>query len=93
MAKAGSSSSDTSGSGGGGVLVCGATIGARAASGLESDSESVAVVISGWVFSTFGGKSVVLCLPVVQGSMVRNSSKVRTRGLQHFQPIIVGQWL
>jgi hypothetical protein len=25
-------------------------------------------------------------LPVVQGGMVRNSSKVRTRGLQHFQP-------
>ena len=26
------------------------------------------------------------CLPVVQGGMVRNSSKVRTRGLQHCQP-------
>jgi hypothetical protein len=29
---------------------------------------------------------VVLCLPVVHGGMERNSSKVRTRGLQHFQP-------
>jgi len=28
----------------------------------------------------------VLCLPVVHGGMERNSSKVRTRGLQHFQP-------
>ncbi len=30
---------------------------------------------------------MVLCLPVVHGGMVRNSSKVRTRGLQHFQPV------
>jgi hypothetical protein len=28
----------------------------------------------------------VLCLPVVQGGMVMNSSKVKTRGLQHFHP-------
>lgn len=27
------------------------------------------------------------CLPVVHGGMARNSSKVRTRGLQHFQPV------
>jgi hypothetical protein len=33
-----------------------------------------------------GGSSTVLCLPVVQGGIERNSSKVRTRGLQHFQP-------
>lgn len=31
--------------------------------------------------------STVECLPVVQGGIVRNSSKVRTRGLQHFQPV------
>lgn len=37
-------------------------------------------------FSICGGRSVVECLPVVQGVMERNSSKVRTRGLQHFQP-------
>lgn len=38
----------------------------------------------------FGGggvSSIVECLPVVQGGIDRNSSKVRTRGLQHFQPI------
>jgi hypothetical protein len=29
----------------------------------------------------------VECLPVVQGGIARNSSKVRTRGLQHFQPV------
>jgi hypothetical protein len=29
---------------------------------------------------------VVECLPVVHGGIERNSSKVRTRGLQHFQP-------
>ena len=38
----------------------------------------------------------MLCLPVVQGGIERNSSKVRTRGLQHFQPdqnvsIVVGK--
>jgi len=38
-------------------------------------------------FSTSGGISVVLCLPVVQGGMERNSSNVKTRGLQHFQPV------
>lgn len=30
--------------------------------------------------------SIVECLPLVQGGIVRNSSNVRTRGLQHFQP-------
>lgn len=38
-------------------------------------------------FSIWGGRSVVLCFPVVQGSIARNSSKVKTRGLQHFQPV------
>lgn len=38
-------------------------------------------------FSIWGGKSVVLCFPVVQGSISRNSSKVKTRGLQHFHPV------
>lgn len=38
-------------------------------------------------FSIVGGVSVVLCLPVVHGGIERNSSKVKTRGLQHFQPI------
>jgi hypothetical protein len=30
--------------------------------------------------------STVECLPVVHGGMVKNSSNVRTRVLQHFQP-------
>lgn len=34
-----------------------------------------------------GVSSVVECLPVVQGGIERNSSNVRTRGLQHFQPM------
>lgn len=33
-----------------------------------------------------GVSSVVECLPVVQGGIERNSSNVKTRGLQHFQP-------
>ena len=33
-----------------------------------------------------GVSSTVECLPVVHGGMERNSSKVKTRGLQHFQP-------
>jgi hypothetical protein len=33
-----------------------------------------------------GVSSTVEWCPVVQGGMERNSSKVRTRGLQHFQP-------
>jgi hypothetical protein len=36
--------------------------------------------------SSAGVSSTVLCLPVVQGGMVMNSSKVKTRGLQHFHP-------
>jgi hypothetical protein len=34
-----------------------------------------------------GVSSTAECLPVVQGGILRNSSKVRTRGLQHFQPV------
>lgn len=33
-----------------------------------------------------GVSSTVECFPVVHGGMARNSSKVKTRGLQHFQP-------
>lgn len=35
-----------------------------------------------------GVSSTVECFPVVQGGIERNSSKVRTRGLQHFQPVV-----
>jgi hypothetical protein len=46
---------------------------------------------SGGGSTTLGGSgagvsSTVECLPVVHGGMARNSSKVKTRGLQHFQP-------
>lgn len=46
---------------------------------------------SGGGSATLGGSgagvsSTVECLPVVHGGMARNSSKVKTRGLQHFQP-------
>lgn len=34
-----------------------------------------------------GVSSTVECLPVVHGDIERNSSNVRTRGLQHFQPV------
>ena len=37
-------------------------------------------------FSGAGVSSTVECLPVVHGGIVRNSSNVRTRGLQQFQP-------
>lgn len=34
-----------------------------------------------------GVSSTVECLPVVHGGIFRNSSNVRTRGLQHFHPV------
>ena len=34
-----------------------------------------------------GVSSTVECLPVVHGGIERNSSKVKTRGLQQFQPV------
>ena len=34
----------------------------------------------------FGVSSIVECLPMVQGGIERNSSNVKTRGLQHFHP-------
>ncbi len=37
--------------------------------------------------SGFGVSSTVECLPIVHGGISRNSSKVKKRGLQHFQPI------
>ena len=36
--------------------------------------------------SVAGVSGTVLWVPVVQGGMDMNSSKVRTRGLQHFHP-------
>ena len=67
---------------------CGAETGAREASGVAVTGLAIGASskTSPCFFSICGGRSVVECLPVVQGGIVRNSSKVRTRGLQHFQP-------
>ncbi len=56
-------------------------------SGAEEAESIAAEPGSGWDFSRAGGRSVVECLPVVHGGIDRNSSNVRTRGLQHFQPV------
>ena len=83
-----SSSSSDSGSGCGGVgAFWGAATGALedSAGGGATDAAG-AEAASCFGFSIVGGMSVVECLPVVQGSILRNSSKVRTLGLQHFQP-------
>ena len=64
------------------------------ATGLSaSDSAEERLGVSvGAFFSICGGWSVVECLPVVQGGMDRNSSKVRTRGLQQLQPMEACQY-
>lgn len=41
--------------------------------------------------SGLGVSSTVECFPVVQGGIERNSSNVKNRGLQHFQPVSVSQ--
>jgi hypothetical protein len=67
----------------------GAEIGALEASGVGVAGFETGVAaseVSICFFSIVGGMSVVECLPVVQGGIARNSSKVRTRGLQHFHP-------
>ena len=40
-------------------------------------------------FSSLGVSSTVECFPVVHGGIERNSSKVKTRGLQQSQPEVV----
>ena len=40
----------------------------------------------GGFFVGAGVSSTVECLPVVHGGIARNSSNVKTRGLQQFQP-------
>lgn len=88
----GSSSSD-SGGGAGEADACGAAcaVGRRGAAGNDSSSEprftGVPLGTSGaFVGSGAGVSSTSECVPVVQGSMARNSSNVKTRGLQHFHP-------
>ena len=51
-----------------------------AGSGLRSDSKGAAAGFG------VGVSSTVECKPVVHGGMERNSSNVKTRGLQHVQP-------
>lgn len=65
------------------LLVATVTLGAgRSGSALPASD----VVAAGFLDSVVGVSSMVECLPVVQGGMTRNSSKVKTRGLQHFHP-------
>ena len=88
ISKLGSSDSDSGGGGGGVAVDCGAVTGEREASDAEADGLDATgtSAASTCFFSISGGMSVVECLPVVQAGMARNSSNVRTRGLQHFQP-------
>jgi hypothetical protein len=74
---------------------CGAwAVGARPGAGSEADvvvGASVGASPGAALGSSAGVSSTVLCLPVVQGGMVMNSSKVKTRGLQHFHPVEIYQ--
>lgn len=91
--RAGSSESDSEGAGGGGPGWA-----ARRIREVDSASEIFLVSVMGFVAGAAssrpfeggglgaGVSSVVECLPLVQGGIERNSSKVRTRVLQHFQP-------
>jgi hypothetical protein len=99
------SSDSDSGGGAGDRVGVGAAIGARGLDGSSVDSEPFVVTTMGFGaagagrLSTDGGdtgvgvgvSSTVECLPVVHGGIERNSSKVRTRGLQHFQPVVLSQ--
>lgn len=90
-----SDGSSESGSGAGADAVLGVGVGraaaaaeigvvTRAASSVTRFANAAPSISLG---ASFGVSSTVECLPVVQGGMVKNSSKVRTRGLQHFQPL------
>lgn len=96
IGRLGSSSSSSAGGAGERVGVGAACVGRREAGGVWSESPTVeawAGVGSGasaWAADGLGSSAGVSStsewVPVVQGGMARNSSKVRTRGLQHFQP-------
>jgi hypothetical protein len=87
ISRDGSSESGSAGEGlAGGVGGAIAVIAGRSGSvftstGVEAGGSSVTLAGSGT-----GVSSTVECLPVVHGAIARNSSKVKTRGLQHFQP-------
>ena len=88
ISKVKSSSSDSGAGGGCAGICCAGCIGARVAAVVFRSSIFLAsIASSSCVFSSScGGLSVVECTPVVHGSISRNSSKLRTRGLQHFHP-------
>ena len=67
--------------------------GGSAVTGLGGAGTSSAFVAVDSLAGSAGVSSTVEWVPVVQGAIFRNSSKVRTRGLQHFQPIIWGHRL
>ena len=99
------SSDSGSGGGAGDRAGVGAAIGARGLEGRLVDSEPFVATAIGFGAAgagrlSTGGEgtgagagvsSTVECLPVVHGGIERNSSKVRTRGLQHFQPAVSSQ--
>lgn len=99
VSRSGSSDSDSgAGDGAGGRDACGRRgVGAGGVGatplvvvglgfGADAGAPSSAGGFCGGVGVGAGVSSTVECLPVVQGGMERNSSKVRTRDLQHFQP-------
>lgn len=101
MERPGSSESDSGAAadgaevGGAACALCGSRDGAAAvpllscAAGACGAGARVGVTLgSGFGGSGVGVSSMVECFPVVQGGIERNSSKVRTRGLQHFQPVM-----
>ena len=98
MGEAGSSeSSSSSGAGAGlGVAVAVAVavgawrVGSRACGAGREGSTRFAAPSTPFCFGAGSGagvSSTAECGPVVQGGMLMNSSKVRTRDLQHFQPV------
>lgn len=99
-------SSDSDSGGGAGVREgVGAATGARGLEGSWVDSAPFVEIAMGFGGAGVGRpsskrvrcgagagvSSTVECLPVVHGGIERNSSKVRNRGLQHFQPVDISQ--
>lgn len=95
ISRDGSSDSDSSGAGVAafdGGAIAGEYVGRGTPLSATGAVTGWGATISGAAGSVFFGgstgvSSTVECLPVVQGGISRNSSKVRTRGLQHFQPV------
>lgn len=99
MGMLGSSSSSSGGAGVVEARAVGAARGARETGGGSAFSSCVGVGVGAAFLicasssssvcagsRTVGVSSTVECVPVVQGGMFMNSSKVSTRGLQHFHP-------